>query len=177
MGECLKRDYVRTKFCQNQWGSCFYFVLIWHGMTHVSMFLRQLCMSISTAWRFNGHMTVSPSCMHICLRTQCLILTFQSATVWGACIMWMSLQPWFKEFTQQQIEGCFGFIFTEDIQLFLLSASLLLHLFDRFRLANLWLNCSKRQVNLASQTLPASMVVCRSHIGYEYWKRRLWLVR
>jgi len=40
----------------------------------------------------------------------------------------MSLQPWFKEFAQQQIEGCFGFIFTEDIQLFLLSASLLLRI-------------------------------------------------
>ena len=33
VGECLNRDYVRTKFRQNLWGSCFFFVLIWHGMT------------------------------------------------------------------------------------------------------------------------------------------------
>ena len=97
-------------------------------------------------------------------------------SLWGFYV-WMSLQPWFKEFAQQQIEGCFGFIFTEDIQLFLLSASLLLRFLDCFRLANLWLNYSKRQVNVASQTLPVSMVARQSHIGYEYWKRRVWLVR
>ena len=33
VGECLKRCYVRTKFCPNLSGSGI-FVLIWHGMTH-----------------------------------------------------------------------------------------------------------------------------------------------
>ena len=75
VGECLKREYVRTKFRQNPWGSCFFFVLIWHGMTHICL----------------------PWMVQILLRGEILIILTPTCTLrkwgtaWNATTLWEAL--------------------------------------------------------------------------------------
>ena len=61
VGEWLKRAYVRTKFCQNPWGSCFFFVLIWHEMTLLLYCPKWRCAVVRVALRALAY-RVSSSC-------------------------------------------------------------------------------------------------------------------
>ena len=83
----------------------------------------------------------------------------------------------FKEHAQQQMEGCSGFAFAEELLTFSLSVSLLQCLLDRFR------HCLKADnlttcdffICLKDTQVCLSVSLCQLHIRYEYWKQSaLW---
>ena len=151
--------------------------------------------------------TIFSVSMRIHLRGQCLMSTFQYL-LWYSCpirslgipterMVFLLIQicnrlrglylvnelatmaELFEEFAQQQMEGCSGFVFSEDLWRHFLWV---LHCFGVFWTishidfkADILPTCdffdlSERKVSLASQALSISTERW-SHIGYEYWKR------